>query len=87
MPLPQRYHNPVSLPVLQCRPVSLSENDYESEGRRFESCRARLFLTITLTITRYGLVRVYGGPEGSSKRKSRSNRGHEGLPEKDSNLH
>ena len=24
-----------------CLPVSLKENDYESEGRRFESCRAR----------------------------------------------
>ncbi len=24
-----------------CRPLSLNENDYESEGRRFESCRAR----------------------------------------------
>ena len=32
----------LSLPVPPCLPVSLKENDYESEGRRFESCRARL---------------------------------------------
>src|SRR5215208_183848 len=31
----------LSLPVPPCLPVSLKENDYESEGRRFESCRAR----------------------------------------------
>jgi hypothetical protein len=28
-------------PIPPCLPVSLKENDYESEGRRFESCRAR----------------------------------------------
>jgi hypothetical protein len=56
--VPQRYHNPVSLPVPlevlnpyksavlsprvpPCRPLSLSGSGYESEGRRFESCRAR----------------------------------------------
>jgi hypothetical protein len=27
--------------VLPCRPLSLSGSGYESEGRRFESCRAR----------------------------------------------
>src|SRR5918995_2700297 len=27
--------------VPPCLPLSLKENDYESEGRRFESCRAR----------------------------------------------
>ena len=27
--------------VPPCRPLSLSGSDYESEGRRFESCRAR----------------------------------------------
>src|SRR5919107_6433598 len=31
----------LSPPVSPCPPVSLKENDYESEGRRFESCRAR----------------------------------------------
>ena len=31
----------LSPPVPPCPPVSLKENDYESEGRRFESCRAR----------------------------------------------
>ena len=31
----------LSLPVPLCLPMSLKENDYESEGRRFESCRAR----------------------------------------------
>jgi hypothetical protein len=31
----------LSLAVLRCPPVSLSGTDYESEGRRFESCRAR----------------------------------------------
>ena len=31
----------LSLPVTRCRPVSLTGKDYESEGRRFESCRAR----------------------------------------------
>ena len=31
----------LSLPVPPCPPVSCKENDYESEGRRFESCRAR----------------------------------------------
>src|SRR3712207_9427491 len=31
----------LSLSVLQCRHVSLGATDYESEGRRFESCRAR----------------------------------------------
>ena len=30
-----------SPPVPPCLPVSLKENDYESEGRRFEFCRAR----------------------------------------------
>src|SRR5215218_1166526 len=29
--------------VPPCRPVSLSRSDYESEGRRFESCRARSY--------------------------------------------
>ena len=32
--------NRVSLLVLPCPSLSVKENDYESEGRRFESCRA-----------------------------------------------
>src|SRR5215208_2113044 len=32
----------LSLRVPPCRPLSLSGSGYESEGRRFESCRARL---------------------------------------------
>jgi hypothetical protein len=31
----------LSLPVPHCPSLSVEENDYESEGRRFESCRAR----------------------------------------------
>jgi hypothetical protein len=31
----------LSLPAPRCPPVALEEKDYESEGRRFESCRAR----------------------------------------------
>jgi hypothetical protein len=30
----------LSLPVPHCPSLSVKENDYESEGRRFESCRA-----------------------------------------------
>src|SRR5215210_399959 len=33
----------LSLPVPQCPSLSVKENDYESEGRRFESCRARYY--------------------------------------------
>ena len=32
----------LSPPVPHCTSLSVKENDYESEGRRFESCRARL---------------------------------------------
>ena len=31
----------LSPPVPHCTSLSVKENDYESEGRRFESCRAR----------------------------------------------
>jgi hypothetical protein len=31
----------LSLAVPHCPSLSVEENDYESEGRRFESCRAR----------------------------------------------
>src|SRR5215203_2431174 len=46
LPVPLRELEPdksavLSPPVPPCPPVSLKENDYESEGRRFESCRAR----------------------------------------------
>src|SRR5918994_1010092 len=46
LPVPLEELNPDKSAVLSprvppCRPLSLSENDYESEGRRFESCRAR----------------------------------------------
>jgi hypothetical protein len=45
-PVPLRELEPeksavLSLPVPHCTSLSVEENDYESEGRRFESCRAR----------------------------------------------
>src|SRR5215204_816479 len=48
LPVPLRELEPdknadLSPCVPPCPPVSLKENDYESEGRRFESCRALLF--------------------------------------------
>ncbi len=33
----------LSVPVPHCTSLSVEENDYESEGRRFESCRARYY--------------------------------------------
>ena len=37
-----REHPPSrQLAVPHCPSLSVKENDYESEGRRFESCRAR----------------------------------------------
>src|SRR5215218_52663 len=40
LPVSLRELEPDKSAVL-CLPVSLKENDYESEGRRFDSCRAR----------------------------------------------
>ena len=45
-PVPLRELKPdksaiLSPPVPHCTSLSVKENDYESEGRRFESCRAR----------------------------------------------
>src|ERR671917_2865636 len=37
----------LSLPVPHCPSLSVKENDYESEGRRFESCRARHYFPCT----------------------------------------
>jgi hypothetical protein len=43
----------LSFPVPHCTSLSVKENDYESEGRRFESCRARHTInTICRTITK-----------------------------------
>src|SRR5215208_5119606 len=41
----------LSFPVPLCRSLSLSENDYESEGRRFESCRAHHIDTLAWSQT------------------------------------
>src|SRR5215207_2247970 len=42
--------------VPPCRPLSLSGSDYESEGRRFESCRARHRNTAICSKTWHGML-------------------------------
>src|SRR4028118_202901 len=38
----------LSAPIPPSLPLSLKENDYESEGRRFESCRAQSIVYVQL---------------------------------------
>jgi hypothetical protein len=54
LPVPLRELKPNKSAVLSprvplCLPLSLSENDYESEGRRFESCRAHRKIQLETT--------------------------------------
>jgi hypothetical protein len=62
----------VSLPVPPYPPLSLKENDYESEGRRFESCRARFqkpsvcrYFAISRNLWEAIVPPLHGGGQGS----------------------
>jgi hypothetical protein len=53
----------LSLPGPPCRPLPLSENDYESEGPRFESCRAHLNVGVSVLDRSYAIeVRGFSKP-------------------------